>query len=84
MYGGVYAVDREAAPGDTAAAVVALMPNDLADQGGLIWSQSGSAFVHVNGEGEPTVLGIMDPPALWEVDELLRGATRISWSETHP
>ena len=84
MYGGVYAVDRATAPDDAAPAVVALIPDALAGQGGLVWSHDGSAFVHIDDAGEPTVLGVLEAPALWEVRGLLRGATNIKWSETRP
>lgn len=85
LYGGVYALARSTSPTDTTDfAVVAVIPEDLASQGRLLWSRDGGAFIHELDDGQATLLGVMQPPALWDVSGFLRGATHVTWADARP
>ncbi len=83
FYSGIYAIIRSA--GGAAAsqyAVTALIADDLAAQASLLWTVDGRAFVLQQGSGEAVLLGVLQPPALWDVRDVLDGAATIKWAGT--
>jgi hypothetical protein len=44
----------------------------------VLWSADGSAFLYLEGE-EPVLLGRTDGSALWDVRQVLAGATNLQW-----
>ncbi len=51
-------------------------------QASLLWTVDGRAFVLQQGSGEAVLLGVLQPPALWDVRDVLDGAATIKWAGT--
>ncbi|MGB9722946.1 MAG: TolB family protein [Chloroflexia bacterium] len=48
--------------------------------GTVVWSEDGSAFLYLDREGRPMLLGRTDGSALWDVRTLLAGAGDFRWA----
>ncbi|MCX7854817.1 MAG: hypothetical protein N2556_02375 [Anaerolineae bacterium] len=48
------------------------------DFGKILWSPDGRAYLYLR-DGRPLLLGMVDGPALWDVQELLSGAHTFQW-----
>ncbi len=46
----------------------------------VAWTADGSAFLYTDGSGSAILLGLTDGSALWDVRELLQGASRFTWA----
>lgn len=83
FYSGIYAVARSdsgSAAGQIA--VTTLIADDLAAQASLLWTADGRAFVLQQSSGEAILLGVLQPPALWDVRAVLDGAVAFRWAGT--
>ncbi len=45
-----------------------------------LWAPKGTAFLYLDGDLAPILLGLADGSALWDVRELLAGASRFRWA----
>ena len=80
FYSGIYATVRGSALAPDGYSVAALIPADLAAESSLLWTTDGSAFVLLTDKGEAVHLGILQPPALWDIRDVLEGATAFRWA----
>ncbi len=49
-----------------------------------VWSPDGSAFIINDETDRPAYIGVLGPPALWDVRDLLAGADDFIWAEVGP
>jgi len=70
--GGLYALaeDHHIEP-------IALLPKEASS---VRWSRDGNVFLVLDHDGNALRMGVLRPPMLFDVEELLRGAHHLTWS----
>jgi len=70
--GGLYALaeDHHIEP-------IALLPKEASS---VLWSLDGNVFLVLDHDGNALRMGVLSPPMLFDVEDLLRGAYHFAWS----